>query len=251
MAVKGKKKKANRGSQARRRPASAPRPTFQPRTRTVWYKTPGGRIVAILFGLLLVGLIVWSVTSSRSEAAQLEQRQEELEDYTQRVRALIQNLTPAATEMGNAAQLPVGQIEKRVDSWNSNFGEAQTTLSQTQPPEDLQPLSQLLLQSILLYVSSAETYELVPGLEADARRDVVTQATVSWTGANNVFASAIALLDDERAEAELRASGLRPPGSGAPPSGPEQGAGSSEPIEIEGDEPEGGGGGGDEEGGNG
>ncbi|MGH2806263.1 MAG: hypothetical protein ACRDKT_03210 [Actinomycetota bacterium] len=249
MALKGKKKKSSRGSQARRRPAAAPRPSFQPRTRTVWYKTPGGRIVAILFGLTILGLVIWSISSARSESARLEDRQQELEDYTTRVRALVQNLTPAASEMATASQIPPGQMEERVREWNRSFGNAQTTLSQTQAPEDLRPLNQQLLQSILLYVSAAETYKLVPDVEGDARESIVTQGRVQWTSANNLFASVIALLDKELDDAELRPSGLRPPGADAP-SGPAQGAGGSEGLEVEGGGG-GGNGGGNEEGGNG
>jgi hypothetical protein len=215
-------------------------------------------IVSILATLTLIGLVIWSVTSSRSEAARLEERQEALEEYSSQVRALVQALTPAASEMSGAGQIPPDEIADRVQEWNRNFSEAQTTLSQTIAPDDLRSLNQLLLQSILLYVSSAETYELMPDLEGEARQSIITQAGVQWTSANNVFASAIALLDEELEEADLRASGLRPPGANAPASGPE-GSGSSEDIEVGGDEGgaggEGGsgngGGGGNEEGGNG
>jgi hypothetical protein len=199
----------------------------------------------------VIGLLIWSVTSSRSEAARLEERQEELEAYSSQVRTLVQNLTPAASEMSGAGEIPPDEIADRVQEWNRNFGDAQTTLSRTVAPEDLRSLNQLLLQSILLYVSSAETYELVPDLEGTARQSIITQAGVQWTSANNVFASAIALLDGELQEADLRISGLRPPGSSAPPSGPaEEGdPGTSEEIEV--DDGGGGNGGGNEEGGNG
>jgi hypothetical protein len=256
MAVKGKKKKSSRGSQARRRPAAAPRPVLQSRSRVAWYRTPIGIIISVILSLTLIGLVIWSVTSSRSETARLEERQNELEDYTSQLRALVQTLTPAATEMGAAGSLPPDEMADNVTEWNRTFGDAQTTLAQTQPPEDLRPLNQLLLQSILLYVSSAETYELVPDLEGTARRNIITQANVQWTSGNNVFASAIALLDQELEDADLRPSGLRAPGAGAPPSGPaEEGDPGTEGIEIEGDGggagEEGGNGGGNEEGGNG
>jgi hypothetical protein len=221
---------------------------MQSRSRTAWYRTPIGIIISILLGLTLVGLVIWSVTSSRAETARLQDRQDELEQYTSQVRTLVQNLTPAASELGEAGQLPPDEFPEKVQEWNRSFSDAQTTLSQTQPPEDLRSLNQLMLQSMLLYVSSAETYELVPTLEGRARQNIITQANVQWTSANNVFASAISLLDAELEDAELRPSGLQPPGSSAPPSGPavEGEGGGSEPIEIEGD-----GGGGNEEGGNG
>lgn len=220
MALKGKKKSAKRGSQARRRPASAPRPTPSARRRPPWYRTTGGRIAGGLAALVVIALIAWAVTNQRAEATKLEEKQEALDTYTSQVRVLLQALAPPVGEMAGANTIPPDELASTAKSWDKGFSAAQASLSQTNPPSELQPVNGLLLRSILMYVQASDTYELVPEVTGAARDKLLTQAGVQVQNADAVFAGAIAVLDEARAEAELSASGLSSPSESAAPPAP-------------------------------
>lgn len=220
MALKGKKKSRNRGSQARRRPASAPRPTVGPRRRPRWYRTTSGRIAGSLAALVVIGLIAWAVTNQRAEATKLEEKQEALDAYTGQVRVLLQALTPPVGEMTGANTIPPDDLAATAKSWDKGFSAAQSSLSQANPPSALQPVNGLLLRSILMYVQAADTYELVPEVTGAARDQLLTQAGVQVQNADAVFAGAIAVLDEARAEADLSGSGLSSPSESAAPAPP-------------------------------
>ena len=220
MALKGKKKSRRRGSQARRRPASAPRPTAVARRRP-WYQSTRGRTWGGIAALAVVGLIVWAVTNQSSEASKLEQRQEALDTYTGQVRTVLQSLTSPVGQLAGASSIPTDELTATAKEWDSGFSGAQKALSQANPPGDVQPVNELLLRSILMYVQAADSYELAPELPGEAREKLLSQAGVQVQNADAVFASAIAVLDQARADADLSASGLASPGSSAPPAGPE------------------------------
>ena len=222
MALKGKKKSRSRGSQARRRPGAAPRPTLGAARRPPWSRTTTGRIAAGVVGLAVLGVIVWAVTSSRADAERLADRQRAVNNYTSDVRGLLQTLIPPASEIGTAASIPPAQLVQRAKTWDKAFTQAQSEMSTAVAPKGLEAVNRLVLQSILLYVSAGDTYELAVEVEGGPKRRLQTQANVQWTSANSVFDAAIAILDDERAEADLSASTLQSPGT-APPSGPAQG----------------------------
>lgn len=170
--------------------------------------------------LVLIGLIAWTVTNQRNEAKELEDKQEALDGYTGQVRTLLQALTSPVGEMVAAGSIPTDELEQRAKSWDEGFSAAQTALSQTNPPPELQPVNALLLRSILMYVQAADTYELVPEVTRPAQKKLLTQASIQVQNADAVFAGAIAVLDAAREDAELRLSGLESPSAAAPPAGP-------------------------------
>ncbi len=212
MALKGKKKSRARGSQARRRPAAAPRPSYGAVAKPRWYQTTTG-LVAAFVALMLLGILVWwYVADNRAEAEELATAQNELQTYTQSIEGVIGSVSPVANELSTAGELNDAQLEKKVNDWKDRLASAQTLVGQTTPPSGLEPLNNLFTQALLLYVQSAEQYALVPDLEGEARDNVAGKAAGSFQAASGIVASAIELLDNERQETEMTSSGLTTPG---------------------------------------
>ena len=237
MALKGKKKSRSRGSQARRRPASAPRPAYGTREKRRWYQTTSGLVIGFIVVMTVAIFILWFTADQRSETEALETQKEQLDDFTGQLRGLGDGITPVATELSTAADLDDAELEKKATEWKNTLSQSQTAVAQLLPPEGLSVANSLLTQSILLYVQSAEEYALLPELEGKTRDDVAAKAASSFSAANSIYASVIELLDAEREEADMNASGLATPGTGAAPTG-EMPAGTDE-LEIpseEGDE---------------
>lgn len=213
MALKGKKKSRSRGSQARRRPASAPRPTSGGGSKLRWYQTTTGLVVAFLVAVTVVILAWWFIADNRSEAEALETTQAELTDYTETVETTIQDVTPVAADLAGAAELKDDQLAEKAKTWKSQLSTAQTAVAQAAPPTGIEAMNGLLTQAILLYVQSAEQYELLPQLEGRVREEVSAKAAASFLAANNIFSSAIEILDTARVDNELSSSGLQTPGT--------------------------------------
>ena len=232
MALKGKKKSRSRGSQARRRPAAAPRPTYGAGAKPRWYQTTTGLVAAFVVVAVAGILVWWVVADNRSEAAELERTQDGLETYSTTLEGLVSDINPVATDLATASSLKDDQLSTKAKEWKNQLSTAQTSMAQSLPPEGLEPLGGLLNQALLLYVQSAEQYELLPQLEGKARTEVAAKAAASFQGANNIFASAIEILDSERLDNEMDASRIQTPGlppesaapTGLPPGeGAEQG----------------------------
>lgn len=217
MALKGKKKSRARGSQARRRPASAPRPSYGGRDKPKWYQTTVGLVVAFLV-LVTAGILIWwLVASNRSEARELEARQDQLRTYTASLENAITSVTPVATDLTTAVDLEDEELVKQTKKWRNDLATAQTTIGQMTPPEGLEPLNGFLGQALLLYVQSVDQYALLPELEGDTRANVAARANATFQAANSLFVGSIQLLDSERQENDMGSSGLTAPG--APPEG--------------------------------
>ena len=217
MALKGKKKK--RGSQARRRPAGAPRQTYTPagREKPRWYQTTQGLVIAGAIGIVLVIVGLWWVSQSRQKAQERADERKAVETFTDDVEALTEQLSKPATGIAGAASLDDEELAKQAQEWKADLTSAQTALSQSLPPEGLDPVGGLLSQALLLYGQSVEQYELLPELEGNVRDQLSGKAAGSFQAANNIIASAIQLIDAERDELGLDASGLTAPAAGPPP----------------------------------
>ena len=227
MALKGKKKSKVRGSQARRRPAAAPRPTYKGgHERRRWYQTTQGLVFAFLIAMAAIIFVWWFVANSRSDARELETRQEALKTYTNDLRATIDALGKTTGELGGAATLSDEELLDKAKEWKQSLTAVQSDLAAKIPPEGLEPVGGLFSQSVLLYGQSAELYEMLPDLEGAAREKISAKATATLSAASSIFASAIQLVDGEREDAELPPSGLS-----VPPSTPTD-PGASETIEL-------------------
>lgn len=214
MAIKGKKK--NRGSQGVRRPAQAPRPAYAPRARTPFYKTRDGLIMIGILAAVALGTIIWLIGSARAEAKELEDRQAQLETYDDQIAGVLQQATPVAQEMGSVSALPAdkeGFEDLAADSerWITDLQQFQTLTSQVFPAPEVESVNELFNQALSLYVASAQTFALVPDAEGDLQASIHARAVAQRDAAAGVWTSAIAVLDTLRSNAEMSASGLRPP----------------------------------------
>ncbi|MFN2491248.1 MAG: hypothetical protein ABR529_16275 [Actinomycetota bacterium] len=221
MAIKGKKKSQTRGSQARRRPASAPRPIVAAR-RTPWYRTERGRVVLIGLAVAIVALVWWAVAGARSRAADLERRRDVIESYSDRVRALLQGVRPAAQGMSQTPTKLEGQgpgpLGKSAQTWIEDLRVAETQAVGIFPAPAVSDAHELFARSVSLLLGAAETYALVPDAPKDLRTRLLERAAQQRDGAVGVWVTATRVLDAERAVVELLPSGL-----GAPATGPAAG----------------------------
>lgn len=220
MALKGKRKSGTRGSQGRRRPATAPRPAPAPGRRLPWYHTNGGRLGIGIAIALVVGVAWWAIATAQSNADRLEDRQATLEDYTGTIRAVSQSITQPAGDMTAVAPEPddaaAEGLAESSGRWATALTEAQGPLVESFPPSPaLQRANALFQQSLQLYDSAARTYGLVPRAEGRLRTELLARAAAQRDQATALWSTAVALLDAARAAAEMDASGIPAPGSEA------------------------------------
>jgi uncharacterized membrane protein YgcG len=216
MAIKGKKKSQSRGSQARRRPAAAPRTLGPGRRRGPWYRTPQGR-AGIIAGLVVIAAVIAGfVVNARSDAARLEDRQEAMEEYTGSVRAVLQTLTPAASDMlttptdaGDFAGL--ARLPRRAKGWSDTINSAIDDLVALQPPARAVLVQSFFEQSTQLYLNTARVFALMADQPDKTRGELLAEATTMRDQANTLWVNAVALLDEYRAGLDMDPSGLRAP----------------------------------------
>lgn len=234
MAIKGKKKSQNRGSQARRRPAASPRPVVAQKKQTLtWYRNP--RIIAALgtLAIILIGVIVWVVQSNAEEADKLAKRQETLDEYTDEINTLLQQLRAPAGAMAQAPPAiedaaAAKQLETDAGEWAKQFEDALKDFSQIVPSQQgsIENAHNLYNQSIQIYLTAAGSYQLAAQSEGTPQQGALAIATNQRTQAAAVWTEATALLDEERRGADLELSGLTAPDA------PAAGAGGTSPTGL-------------------
>lgn len=218
MAIKGKKKSQNRGSQARRKPAMAPRPAPGKAQKPPWYKTTAGQTIAAISAMILVLVILVSVNNARTEARERDQLESSYDAYTDQARSLLQNITGPASEMAAAAQTAPEDLAASAKDWNEAFVGAQTQVSQLLPPEDASASHELFAQSMGLFASAANTFTAAAELEGDQQTELLTAASAQVSAASQVWSAGVTVLDEALDANDLPPSGLRSP-TEAPPSG--------------------------------
>lgn len=216
MALKGKKKSRARGSQARRRPAGAPRPSHGGREKPRWYQTTPGLVIGFLVAVTAIIFVWWFIADSRSESQAREDQQAALETFTDDLRTVITNLTPLTTDLATATGLDDDELADKTKTWNEQLSGVQASLAELSAPRELAAAGGVVSQSTLLYGQAIDGFGSLPDLEGKARETVSSSATGSFNAANNLFAVVIQLLDEARREADLSASGLTAPASEAP-----------------------------------
>lgn len=220
MPIKGKKKAASRGSRSRRAPAIAPRQVVTGRRRVPWYRTLAGRMVAGITVLALLSLVVGLVVNARSSGNAQVERQEALERYAGEVRALLQRVSPPAGAVAALTAVPASKIAQSVQAdstgWVRSFQEAATEAGAITPPAEVAPAHGLFLDSILLYGSAAQTYELAPALEGQVESGILIRASEQRARAESVWTNAVGVVDRSLADAGAEPSGLTPPSAGGP-----------------------------------
>lgn len=211
MAIKGKKKAQNRGSQARRRPAMAPRPATTRSMKPPWYKTTAGQSIAAIATLILIVIVLVLVNNSRDAAAEREAAQQRLETYTDQVRALLQRITPPASGLSAATTAPPDDLQKQAEEWSTAFTAAQTEVGQFVAPPEGSTSRDLFLEAMRLFAAAGDTMAVAADLEGEEQTRLMTTASGQVTSASGVWDAAVAILDDARDEVDLDASGIRPP----------------------------------------
>jgi hypothetical protein len=220
MALKGKRKSGKRGSQGRRRPATAPRPAPAPGRHLPWYHTNAGRLAIGLGIALVVGLVWWAISTAQSRADRLEARQETLQEHTGQIRAVSQAITQPAGDMAAVPPTPgdpaLKGLAESSDRWAKALTDAQKTLVESFPPnQTLQRANALFQQSLQLYDSAARTYGLVPRAQGRLQTELLARAAAQRDQAAALWGTAVAFVDAARASAEMDASGIAVPGSEA------------------------------------
>lgn len=216
MAIKGKKRSRDRGSQGVRRPAAAPRPNVGGRKDHQWYHSPLNVGVVIIFGLVAIGILIALIVDIRSEASDKDARKEALETYTDNVRGPLELAASPASQMSLIGTTPRGKdledLDKDAEGWVTELQEAQTQLAQTFPDPSTAGVNQLFNESIALYISAANTLATLPDIEDDElRQEIFNQAATVRDTASAVFESAITVLDQLRDDVGIGTSGIRAP----------------------------------------
>jgi hypothetical protein len=224
MAVKGKKKSQSRGSQGRRRPAQAPRAVYGGRSHQPWYRSTASRVVAALV-LLVALLAIVLVVRSGSDQGNLTQRQNALDQYTGDVRALLQTITPAATDedgVPNKLTTPETKaLETQSKSWQVQLLKAQQTAGNvTAPTPGTQSANIIFGESIQLYSQAATIFGLAPSTSSSVQVKMLASAASLRDQATALWQEGVNVLDQARSATKMTPSQLRIPTAGAvaPPS---------------------------------
>jgi hypothetical protein len=251
MAIKGKKKSQKRGSQAKRRPASAPRQAPVAR-RVPWYRSQAFRVLALLTLLIVGSIIIVLVKNAQDAKDELAAKQDKLDAYTTQVKALVLDVQGPATEMATiqpAGITPeqVDKLTKSSDNWTKVLGTAQGKLVEFPQAAGTTEATALFGQSLQLYVTAAKTYQLALELSGDQQVQAIQTAGEIKAQAGTLWTQATTSLDAALAKQELEPSGIPPPDA---PTSTTPGAGQPLPTDIPTDlVPPGGGGGGGKAGG--
>lgn len=221
MAIKGKRKSQSRGSQARRRPASAPRPSVAARHRVPWYRTQQGQALAVGLTALLVGLVWWAVARAQDEAAALERAQDALETFSGEVRAVTQTVRPAALGMSQAPTEAGGDaletLPDEARSWIGTLRAAGDEIGGVRPAPAAAGAYGMFSHSITLYMSAARTFALAADAPEAVAAGVLERAADQRDAAGSAWVLATQELDRARARVELEGAGIAFPGApGAP-----------------------------------
>lgn len=232
MAIKGKRKSQARGSQARRRPAGAPRASFAGRHRVPWYRTERGRVWAAAAAALIVGLVWWAIARAQGQAADLERAQEALESFSGEVRAVAQTLRPAAVGMAQAPTEADGDalatLPEEARSWMRSLRAGRDALGRVRPTPAEAGAYGLFSQSITLYTSAARTFALAGEAPEGLAPRVLERAAEQRDTAGAAWVLATQELDRERARVQLGAAGIAFPGAPGTPPLPGGGGGQGE-----------------------
>ena len=221
MAIKGKKKSQNRGSQARRRPAAPPRAPVQQRRTIPWYRTSTAIAIMGVIAIIAIGIVVFTVQGNREDQEALEKKQNALTQYTDRVRNVLQSLrlpvedmvaAPAAFEEPKQAE----DLAEDAEGWAKDLEKLQGELVGITPEAAFQTAHTLYLHSITTYITASRAYSLAATSEDEnTQTEALALASAERDHASTLWTEATTLLDEQRSNAELELSGLNAPGAPA------------------------------------
>ena len=214
MAIKGKKKSQTRGSQARRRPATAPRAAGATRPAP-WYHTTSGRVMLAVVGAVVLGGVMWAVANAQASARDLRQRQRALDQFTGQIRAVLDMMNPVSAEMATVPETAAGpdvvKLQKDTTTWLKSLQQVRTQLSGIPVLPSVETASRVFASSVEQYVAAANAYQLAATVERDVQRKALVQAAAQRDQAAALWLTAVDALDMARSAAELGPSALQPP----------------------------------------
>lgn len=234
MAIKGKKKSQNRGSQGQRRPAAAPRPVYTGRKPTPWYKKTEGRLIGGMIIAVIVGVSIWAIADAQNKSKEKTERREALEGYVASVRAFATSLGPVAEDMSlvATAEPDFEALEKDAPTWSEDLAAAQAQIATLQAPDEAEVANGLFGQALTSYSSAARTFESVADAEGELRTELLAQANEEVDQAATLFGLAVDALDAELIEVDGELSNLTVPQGTAPAQPPLGDDPNSSTIEV-------------------
>jgi hypothetical protein len=184
-------------------------------------------MIAVM-GVILALAVAWGVIAdARAESASLARRQSTLDDYTGRVRSLLQSARPAAEGMAQVGATPgedVTGLQERAGGWAESLEVARL---QTQEPVDspgAANANSLYGQALAIYSNAAKTYELVSAADGRLQDHLMERAAAQRDAGAALWLGATQVLDSARARVDLGPSGIGAPATpalgGAPPTQP-------------------------------
>lgn len=213
MAIKGKKK--NRGSQARRRPAQAPRPHTQTMSRTPWHRTSGGRVAAAIGVVVLIAALAGVIVTLVGNASERQDARSSAEDFGDDVRLLQQEVAPAGAGMmlapASRREPAFETLGDEADEWSDTFEAAQTSSAEVRAPDELRAALDIFRQSLALYAGAARTYDLAAGLDGKDADRALALGTEQRDRATALWSTAVALLDARLVELGVEESRIGAP----------------------------------------
>jgi hypothetical protein len=195
-------------------------------------------MVGSVFLLVFIGLIIWAVMSAQERSREQAATREGLEQYTTQLGSAMGGATEPVTAMNLVATPPRGEaldsLAEDSDGWVNDIRAAQAEVVQLFPDRSLEAVNQLFNEALALYISSAQTFALVPEVQGELRQDVFARAADQRDTASALWSSAIGVLDQMRRAEGMGPSGLRAPTAPVPDMQPGQAPGEIElPVDPE------------------
>jgi hypothetical protein len=156
-----------------------------------------------------------------------EEKKTAVVDYTARVEATLGEVTQPASSM---AAFPADPSDRELEAlpdavvtWRNGLRSAQNGSGDLGPPAELRNVNILFVESIIEYLSAVETFDALARVKGDTQDDgalrvrLSRQAADDRNRATSLWTTGVALLDEEREELGLEASGIGNPLLGGPP----------------------------------
>ena len=159
--------------------------------------------------------IAWGVIAdARAESARLERRQSTFDDYTGRMRSLLQSARPAAEGMAQVPATPGKEdpeaLRERAQGWFESLEIARLQTQEPVDPEAAADANELYGQALGILSGAARTYELVPESEGRLRNRLLERAAAQRDAGAALWLSATQVLDSARERLGLGPSGIGP-----------------------------------------
>ena len=169
-------------------------------------------MAVLALGLAILVAISLGVFLSNRPEGSAKPGTEALASYTQEIANLSQFVQPAAEQMAAQPDGSFAGLEADSRRWLDTFNQGLQRVGQMTPPDGLATANQLLAQSMELYISSADTFQLVPKAGEAIQADIVSRAVDQRNQAMALFGVALRLVDEKRTAADLPPAGIPIPG---------------------------------------